>query len=69
MGALSTGTYPLYERFGWERWRGPTFARRGPQLLRTEEDDDSVMVLRFGASLQLDLTAPISCPARGGDDW
>ncbi len=28
-----------------------------------------VLVLRFGASANLDLTAPIACPARPGDDW
>ena len=69
MGALSTGCHSLYERVGWERWRGPTFARRGDELIRTEEDDDGVMVLRFGPSLELDLAAPISCEPRSGDHW
>lgn len=69
IGALSTGCYRLYERLGWERWRGPTFARQDGELIRTEEDDDSVMVLRFGPSLGLDLDAPISCEARSGDHW
>ena len=69
IGALSTGRHSFYERLGWERWRGPTFVRRGSELIRTEEDDDSLMVLRFGPSLELDLTAPISCEARTGDDW
>jgi aminoglycoside 2'-N-acetyltransferase I len=69
VGALSTGRHHFYERLGWERWRGPTFVRRGRELIRTEEDDDGLMVLRFGTSLGLDLTAPISCEARTGDDW
>ena len=69
IGALSTGRHSFYERLGWERWRGPTFVRRGSELIRTEEDDDGLMVLRFGPSLELDLTAPISCEARTGDDW
>jgi aminoglycoside 2'-N-acetyltransferase I len=69
IGALSTGHYGLYERLGWERWRGPTFVRHGSQLIRTEEDDDSLMVLRFRPSFGLNLAASISCEARSGDDW
>ena len=30
VGALSTGRHAFYERLGWERWRGPTFVRHGP---------------------------------------
>ena len=69
VGALSTGRHGFYERLGWERWRGPTFVRSGQRLIRTEDDDDALMVLRFGPSLELDLTAPISCEARSGDPW
>jgi aminoglycoside 2'-N-acetyltransferase I len=69
LGALSTGTHGLYEGLGWERWRGPTFARYGSRLVRTEDDDDGLMVLRFGSSLDVDLAAPIVCEARAGDDW
>ena len=69
MGALSTARHSFYEHLGFERWRGPTFVRRGRVVVRTEEDDDGLMVLRFGPSFGLDLTAPISCEARPGDDW
>jgi aminoglycoside 2'-N-acetyltransferase I len=69
MGALSTGRHDFYGRLGWERWQGPTFARTGTGLIRTEEDDDGVMVLRFGPSAAVELGAPLSCPARPGDDW
>lgn len=69
MGALATGEHGFYERLGWERWRGPTWVRDGPALRRTEEDDDGLMVLRFGPSAGVDLTAPLSCEARAGDDW
>jgi aminoglycoside 2'-N-acetyltransferase I len=68
-GALSSGLHAFYARHGWERWRGPTFARHGGQAIRTEEDDDGVMVLRFGPSAAIDLTAPLSCEGRRGDDW
>lgn len=69
MGALSTGLHEFYGRLGWERWRGPTFVRTGPETIRTPDEDDGVMVLRFGPSRDIDLAAPISCEARPGDDW
>lgn len=69
LGALSTSRHGFYERLGWERWRGPTFVRHGRELARTEDEDDGVMVLRFGHSLELDLNGSISCEARTGDDW
>ena len=68
-GALSTGRHGFYERLGWERWRGPTFVRHGPELVRTGDEDDGVMVLRFDRSLAVDLSGSISCEARTGDDW
>jgi aminoglycoside 2'-N-acetyltransferase I len=69
LGALSTGRPGFYEGLGWERWRGPTFVRHGDTTVRTPDEDEGVMVLRFGPSAALDLTAPISCEARPGDDW
>ena len=69
LGALSTGRHAFYARHGWERWQGPTFARHGARTVRTEEDDDGVMVLRFGPSAAIDLAAPIACEGRSGDDW
>ena len=51
LGALGTGRWSFYERLGWERWEGPTYVRTaGGALVRTEEDDDGVMVLRTGPS-------------------
>lgn len=69
MGALSTGVRGFYEDLGWERWQGPTYARHGSDLVRTEGEDGGVMVLPCGASQDIDLTAPISCESRPGDDW
>lgn len=69
MGALSTGLHDFYSRLGWERWRGPCYVRHGLELVRTTGEDDGVMVLRFGPSKDVDLTAAISCEARSGDDW
>ncbi len=69
LGGLGTGRHSFYERVGWERWQGPTYARHGSELVRTEEEDDGVMVLRFGPSASVELTAAISCEERPGDDW
>ena len=69
LGVLSTSSHDFYGALGWERWRGPTFVRTGGQLVRTEDEDDGIMVLRFGPSQGLDLAAAISCDSRTGDDW
>lgn len=69
LGALATGEHGFYERLGWEHWRGPSSVRTGERLVRTEEDDDGIMVLRTGPSAGIDLASPISCEARPGDDW
>jgi aminoglycoside 2'-N-acetyltransferase I len=69
MGALATGEHGFYARLGWERWRGLTYVRRGARLQRSPEEDDAIMVLRFGPSADVDVTTSIACPARRGDDW
>lgn len=70
LGALSTGSPEFYQRLGWEHWQGPTYVRRGEDLMRTPDEDDTVLVLRRGANLQrLDLTADIACRDRSGDAW
>jgi aminoglycoside 2'-N-acetyltransferase I len=69
LGALSTGSHGFYQRFGWEQWTGPSFTREVGILRRTADDDDGLMVLRFGPSAGIDLTAPIVCESRSGDDW
>jgi aminoglycoside 2'-N-acetyltransferase I len=67
LGALSTGAHGFYERLGWERWGGPTYVRRGDELVRTPEEDEGIMVLRVAPGVR--LGAAISCEARTGDDW
>ena len=68
-GALSTGLWDFYESLGWERWQGLTYVRRNGRVHRTPEDDDGIMVLRFGDSAAIDLRSPISCEDRAGDVW
>ena len=69
LGALGTDRHSFYERLGWERWRGPSYVRRAGDLVRSAEEDDGLMVLRFGPSAHVPLTAPIACRERPGDDW
>lgn len=69
LGALSTGSPGFYERLGWERWRGPTYVITESGTVRTPEEDDALMVLRFGASASIDLAASITCHDRPGDAW
>ena len=69
LGALSAGIPVFYERFGWQRWRGPTFVRRGDELLTTPDDDGTVMVLATSTSAPFEITGPISCVWRAGEVW
>jgi hypothetical protein len=61
LGALSTGTHVFYERFGWQRWRGPTFVDGLRGRERTADEDGGVMVLRTPRSPRLDLDGAIVC--------
>lgn len=69
IGGLSTGIPDLYERFGWERWRGPTFVAVGDDRRTVEEPDAGVMILRTPRTGTIDLTGPITCDDRDGDAW
>lgn len=69
LGALSTGSHHFYERLDWERWRGPAQVRTTSGVVRTPEEDDGIMILRFGPSAGVDLRSPITCEERAGDDW
>lgn len=69
LGGLSTGRHSFYRNFGWEPWRGPSYVEQAGGLIRTPDEDDGLMVLRFGASADVDLEDPIVCRSRPGDDW
>jgi aminoglycoside 2'-N-acetyltransferase I len=70
LGALDTAIPAFYERFGWERWQGPTAVRTERGVITTPEEDGQVMILRTASSpTDLDLAAPISCDWRPGDVW
>src|ERR1700741_1158232 len=56
LGAMSTGENDFYGGLGWGTGGGPTFVRRPDgELVRTEDEDGGVMVLRGGASSGVDL--------------
>ena len=69
LGALSTGVQDYYERLGWERWRGPTYVDSSSGRVRTEDEDDGILVLRTATSRDLDLAASLACDWREGDVW
>ncbi len=65
--ALSTtdAGLPFYLALGWQPWRGPLAVRTPQGVVRTPEDDGSVLVLGSG----LDLAAELVCDWRRGDVW
>ncbi len=50
-------------------WEGPTFVRAELGLIPTPEEDGFVLVRLTATSPELDLSAPISCDWRPGDEW
>ncbi len=74
LGALSSNADRLYERLGWERWRGPTGVVQDLSALRgswdpTPDDDGGIFILRTPRTPMLDIDARILCEARAGDVW
>jgi aminoglycoside 2'-N-acetyltransferase I len=69
LGALSTDVPQIYVSAGWVRWRGPTYVRMADGPVRTEDEDDGIMVLRVTRTPPLALTSPLSCEWRAGDCW
>lgn len=69
MGVLSTSSHRFYERLGWERWLGPSFVNKRGQRVRTTDEDQGIMVLRYGPSADVPLDEAITCHERPGDDW
>ncbi|MFP5351756.1 MAG: GNAT family N-acetyltransferase [Actinomycetota bacterium] len=69
LGALSTDLPELYLPLGWERWRGPTYATGPEGPVRTEDEDEGIMVLLTERTRQLDLAQSLTCDPRSGDAW
>ena len=69
LGALSTDLHLVYQRVGWERWHGPTYVRTDGGPVRTEDEDDGIMILRTPRTPPLTGTEALSCEWRAGDAW
>ncbi len=69
LGGLGTGRQSFYGRLGWRIWAGPSAVRTPDGERPTPDDDGYIMVLETPTSPRLDLSAPISCEERPGDDW
>ena len=65
--APSPGPTTLYERLGWEKWRGPLSVRTGEGIMPTP--DEEVLVLRLPGSPALDLDASLAVDWRPGEIW
>jgi len=69
LGALSTDLHGVYARTGWERWRGPTYVRTDDGPVRTEDEDQGIMILRTSRTPVLTGSEALSCEWRAGDAW
>ena len=67
VAALSPARYGLYERLGWEQWRGPLYVRTANGMLATP--DEEVMIFRLPHTSQLNLDGPLSVEWREGEIW
>ena len=67
LGALSPSEVVFYERFGWERWRGPLAIRTEKGLVATPCEE--VMILRLARTPNLDLNAGLTAEWRSGELW
>ena len=66
--ALSTSSHAFYTRFGWRRWRGPSWVRNAAGTRRRSQGEDGGILVRPTDGAML-LTGAICCEARIGDDW
>ena len=57
----------VYAGRGWLPWQGPTSVLAPVGVTRTPDDDDALFVLPI--SVELDVTAEITCDWRDGDVW
>ena len=75
--ALSTSDegLPFYLARGWRPWPGRTYVdtsaapHRRPQLLRTPDEDESLLVWPHGPFAEVGPDSGLACRARTGDDW
>jgi len=66
LGCLSPAIDGLYERLGWEYWRGPVSIRTKKGPISTPYE---IMVLCLQHTPTLDLDSPLSAEWRPGELW
>lgn len=71
LGALSASDdgRPVYERCGWELWRGPLTALTPDGIEQLPDERGAVMVLEVDGGAQLDLDASLMADWRSGEIW
>ena len=68
IAALAPDDTTLYERLGWEWWRGPLYVRKGARWVASDESE-RVMILRLpGTPDDIDLDAGLSVEWRPGPE-
>jgi aminoglycoside 2'-N-acetyltransferase I len=70
LGGLSPSdeAFELYERLGWQWWKGPLVVREARGLVPSP--DEELMILRLPRTpAALDLGAPLSIEWRAGEVW
>lgn len=69
LGALSSSEEArgFYTARGWSPWAGPTSAFSPDGIVRTPDDDGSVLTLPN--NIDVDLTGHLVCDWRNGDVW
>ena len=68
LAALSTGEPGFYTRLGWRLWQGPSGVRATGGVRWTPDEDGGIFV-RWPTGRAWDVTLPLVCAPRPGDDW
>ncbi len=69
IGSLSSPSKDSNRKLGWEDWKGPSFVVKDGEWVRSESEDNGIMILRTALSPKLNLESPIACNERSGDSW
>jgi aminoglycoside 2'-N-acetyltransferase I len=69
IGALSSSSKDFYRKLEWEDWKGPSFVVKDGEWVRSESEDNGIMILRTVLSPTLNLESRIACNQRPGDSW
>jgi aminoglycoside 2'-N-acetyltransferase I len=68
LSILSSDAIKFYSRLGWREFVGESFVQDGDVEVRTEEEDEGLMLLH-GKNSQIREIHRAVCESRSGDDW